>query len=114
VYLAASTFFGFSSHALGLALPFTFYTGMSTTISALLGPVGMAVVAFPTAFEMVRAKPGRLIGAVTLIASWRAKLAEEQNQEKRKRFTQKTFWVAVGIGVSLITSALVAYSILNR
>jgi len=40
VYLASTTALGFLTHAVGVTLPFAVYTGMTSTIAFLIGPVG--------------------------------------------------------------------------
>jgi len=40
IYYAASTALGFVTHAVGVSLPFAVYTGMSSTIAVLIGPIG--------------------------------------------------------------------------
>ena len=45
VYLGATTAFGFVSHAVGVTLPFAAYTGMTSTISFLIGPLGFLATA---------------------------------------------------------------------
>lgn len=47
VYLLASSTVGALSSALGVALPFAFYTGMSKVISIAIGPVGLLLAAYP-------------------------------------------------------------------
>jgi uncharacterized protein YaaW (UPF0174 family) len=44
IYLGATTALGFVSHAVGVTLPFAVYTGMSSTIAFLIGPVGFLAV----------------------------------------------------------------------
>lgn len=106
VYMTASTVVGFASNAIGFTLPFAFYTGMSQTICALVGPGGMAIAALPTIFELMRAKPERLVGAVALIATWRTKLAEElapQTTKSRKAFLGWLLGAAmVGVGAAAV------------
>jgi hypothetical protein len=40
VYMGATTALGLISHAVGVTLPFAVYTGMTSTIAFLIGPVG--------------------------------------------------------------------------
>lgn len=40
VYVGATTALGLASHAVGVTLPFAVYTGMTSTIAFLIGPVG--------------------------------------------------------------------------
>lgn len=47
VYLLASSTVGTISGALGVTLPFAFYTGMSQIISIAIGPVGLLLAAYP-------------------------------------------------------------------
>lgn len=46
VYLLASFTVGAISGALGLAVPFAFYTGMSSAISIIIGPIGFLVLGY--------------------------------------------------------------------
>jgi hypothetical protein len=45
IFLAASTIVGAATQAVGIALPFAFYTGMSHAIAIAIGPVGWLAVA---------------------------------------------------------------------
>jgi uncharacterized protein YaaW (UPF0174 family) len=40
VYAASTTALGFVTHAIGITLPFASYTGMTSTLAVLIGPVG--------------------------------------------------------------------------
>ncbi len=40
IYMGATTALGLASHAVGVTLPFAVYTGMTSTIAFLIGPVG--------------------------------------------------------------------------
>lgn len=40
LYLASTTALGFVTHAIGVTLPFAIYTGMTSTIAFVIGPVG--------------------------------------------------------------------------
>lgn len=47
VYLLASSTVGAITSLVGITLPFAFYTGMSSAISVLIGPVGFILAAIP-------------------------------------------------------------------
>jgi hypothetical protein len=76
-YTVASTTLAFLSSSAGVGLPFTAYTGLSTAIATLIGPAGMAIGVLPGVFELLRAKPEKLLGAIAVIAAWRSRLIEE-------------------------------------
>ncbi len=43
LYTSATTALGFVTHAVGISLPFTAYTGLSATIAVAIGPPGWLV-----------------------------------------------------------------------
>ena len=45
VYLAATTIVGILTHAVGVTLPFAFYTGMTSALNFVIGPEGFAIMA---------------------------------------------------------------------
>lgn len=45
IYMGATTALGLASHAVGVTLPFAVYTGMTSTIAFLIGPVGFLATA---------------------------------------------------------------------
>ncbi len=40
VYIASTTALGFLTHGVGITLPFAVYTGLTSTIAFVIGPVG--------------------------------------------------------------------------
>ena len=82
VYLMASTLVGGITDALGTTLPFAFYTGMSSTISVLIGPVGIALVAAWGIHNLGAPRHRVTVPSVIAVATIRARLvaAFEENE----------------------------------
>lgn len=84
VYLMASSAIGAITSLAGVTLPFAFYTGMSSVISVVIGPVGLILAAIPLykTFKDVRSWDdltsvgNRLMSDFKLLASGNYKLAE--------------------------------------
>ncbi|SRR5579883_1488742 len=71
VYLLASTVLGGLTNALGIALPFAIYLGMSQAIAFILGPVGWAALAGGILFTLNQPNWNRLTLAVIYISMLR-------------------------------------------
>ena len=106
IYLAASTIVGGITSVLGITLPFVFYTSMSSAISIITGPVGWAIglgyLAYSYRNETVESASFKIekhikrikntitgnidhaLIAVSLIASYRIVLNEENSKKKDK------------------------------
>lgn len=69
VYIASTTALGFLTHAVGVTLPFAFYTGMSTTIAFVIGPVGWLSAGIWGAWRLTEPKWKYLIPALIYISS---------------------------------------------
>jgi uncharacterized protein YaaW (UPF0174 family) len=67
VYLAATTTLGFLTHAVGISLPFAAYTGLTSTIAFVIGPVGWLGVGIWSAFAFTGPKWDRIIPALIYI-----------------------------------------------
>jgi uncharacterized protein YaaW (UPF0174 family) len=72
VYLAASTLVGAITHTIGIRLPFIFYTTMSSTIAAFLGPIGWLAVGSMVVNTIFGADFSKVTQGIILIASLRA------------------------------------------
>ena len=69
VYLAASTALGFLTHAVGVTLPFAVYTGLSSTIAFVIGPVGWLSAGVWGAWKLTEPEWKRIIpGLIYMIA----------------------------------------------
>ncbi len=109
VYAAASTVLGFLSSSLGISLPFAAYTGLSTTIATVIGPLGVVPAAFLAVFEFLRAKPEGLLGPIVVIAAWRSHLsAEGQIGSTNSKTNRATPRITCSMALMLIVGALVA------
>jgi uncharacterized protein YaaW (UPF0174 family) len=79
IYLGASTLVGALTSAIGVTLPFAFYTGMSSTIAVLIGPVGWIGLGLATIWKLddiwklVDPNHNRLVLAVLYICMLRTK-----------------------------------------
>lgn len=80
LYVAASSVVGAVTSAVGVTLPFAVYTGMSTTIATLIGPVGWLaiIIAAVTVAGSINYK--KTIPAVMAIAQSRLRLIAERDQ----------------------------------
>lgn len=72
VYLAASTLTGAVTSAIGVTLPFVFYTTMSSAIATFLGPVGWMVAGAMIINTLFSPDFTKVAQGVVLIASLRA------------------------------------------
>ena len=74
VYLLASSTLGALSGAAGLAIPFAFYTTISSTIAVVIGPIGWISAGLFAVWKLTGANYKKLIPAIVFIAAARAKL----------------------------------------
>jgi len=73
VYLGATTALGFVSHAVGVTLPFAVYTGMSSTIAFLIGPVGFLAAGAWLGWSLTDPEWPRITRGLLHIIAMRAK-----------------------------------------
>jgi len=73
VYLGATTALGFVSHAVGVTLPFAVYTGMSSTIAFLIGPVGFLAAGAWLGWSLTSPEWTRITRGLLHIIAMRAK-----------------------------------------
>jgi uncharacterized protein YaaW (UPF0174 family) len=76
VYLLASTVLGSLTNALGLALPFAVYMGMSQAIALVLGPIGWAALAGGLVYSLNQPHWSRLELAVVYVSMLRYAVTE--------------------------------------
>lgn len=81
LYVAASTMLGAMTGALGVALPFAVYTGMSGVIATLTGPVGWAMLAGWAVYRFGSADYKKTVPGVIAVAAVRARLMAERDRE---------------------------------
>jgi uncharacterized protein YaaW (UPF0174 family) len=74
VYLLASTSLGALTGWIGVTLPFAVYTGMSSVISVILGPVGWASLGLAAIWSVGSPNYQRLTQAILYISALRAKI----------------------------------------
>lgn len=73
VYVGATTALGLVSHALGVTLPFVVYTGMTSTIAFLIGPVGFLATTGWLAYVFTSPEWARITRGLLHIIAMRAK-----------------------------------------
>lgn len=66
-YLAATTALGFLTHAVGLTLPFAVYTGLSSTVAFLIGPIGWLSVGLWGAWKATGPNWKKIVPALVYI-----------------------------------------------
>lgn len=74
LYLASSTALGAITSAIGVTLPFAVYTGMSSTLAVLIGPVGWVALGAWLVHKLGRPDPKKVIAGTLLIANVRQRL----------------------------------------
>jgi hypothetical protein len=73
VYMGATTALGLASHALGVTLPFAVYTGMTSTIAFLIGPIGFLATVGWLAHVFTSPEWARIVRGLLHIVAMRAK-----------------------------------------
>jgi uncharacterized protein YaaW (UPF0174 family) len=99
-YMMASTVVGALTGALGFTLPFAFYTGMSSTIAAALGPVGWLGLGLVALWQLGKPNLSKVTAAVCVIGAVRARLKPE---------SPSPFWTKSRILVSLLVACALFY-----
>lgn len=79
IYVGATTALGLASHAVGVTLPFAVYTGMTSTISFLIGPVGFLVTTGWLAHALTSPEWARIIRGLLHVTAMRAKYEYSSN-----------------------------------
>lgn len=73
IYVASTTALGFLTHAVGVTLPFAVYTGMTSTIAFLIGPVGWLSAGLWGAWQLTQPKWKKLIPALVYVIAINSK-----------------------------------------
>lgn len=81
IYLLSSTLVGALTSAVGVTLPFAFYTSMSSTISVMIGPVGWAALAVWGVYKIGSANYKKTIPGIIMIGHLRAQIATKKAAE---------------------------------
>jgi hypothetical protein len=116
VYMAASTALSFLSMSAGIVLPFTAYTSLSATIAVAIGPLGLALAAFPAVFKFLQTKPEQLLGGIVVIAAWRSRLIAEgrmvgsETANNQRSTNRRRRWKVALVGV--LVAVLVGFAAL--
>lgn len=79
IYLASSTVVGAVTSAIGVTLPFAAYTGMSSAISVVIGPVGWVALGGWLIYKAGRPDANRVTAGILLIANIRHRLIHERD-----------------------------------
>lgn len=74
VYMASTTALGFLTHAVGVSLPFAFYTGMTSTIAFIIGPVGWMSAGLWGAWLITEPKWKKMIPALIYIIATNSRM----------------------------------------
>ncbi len=90
LYVAASTMLGAMTGALGVALPFAVYTGMSGVIATLTGPVGWAMLAGWAVYRFGSTDYKKTVPGVIAVAAVRARLMAERDCEIEKLLAEQS------------------------
>ena len=69
VYIASTTALGLLTHAVGISLPFAVYTGLTSTIAFIIGPVGWLSAGIWGVWRFTRPEWKYIIPALLYIAS---------------------------------------------
>lgn len=80
LYMAAASSLSALTGAIGLTLPFAAYTGMSSILATVTGPVGWVALAAVAAFKLGGANYKKTMPGVLVIAAARARLIAERDQ----------------------------------
>lgn len=69
VYMASTTALGFVTHAVGVTLPFAVYTGLTSTIAVVIGPIGWLSAGLWGAWRLTSPEWKKIVsGLIYLIA----------------------------------------------
>lgn len=80
LYMAAASSLSALTGAIGLTLPFAAYTGMSSILATVTGPVGWVALAAVAAFKLGGPNYKKTMPGVLVIAAARARLIAERDQ----------------------------------
>lgn len=74
IYLASTTALGFLTHAVGVTLPFAFYTGMTSTIAFIIGPAGWMSAGIWGAWMLTEPKWKKMVPALIYIIATNSRM----------------------------------------
>lgn len=80
LYLASSTALGAITSAVGVTLPFAAYTGLSSALSVIIGPIGWAALGLWVAHKLGKPDPFKLISIVLLVSNLRLRLMAARDE----------------------------------
>lgn len=80
LYLASSTALGAITSAIGVTLPFAVYTGMSSTLAVLIGPVGWVALGGWVLHKLGKPDPNKVVAGTLLIANVRQRLIAKRDE----------------------------------
>lgn len=81
LYLASSTALGAITSAIGVTLPFAVYTGMSSTLAVLVGPIGWVALGAWVIHKLGKPNPNKVLAGTLLIANIRQRLISTRDQD---------------------------------
>lgn len=104
LYMAASSSLAAITGAVGLTLPFAVYTGLSSVLGVVTGPVGWAALALAAIFKFGGAEYKKTVPSVIAIASCRARLIANREDEMDKLRKQQAVLEQTGQRLSVLAS----------
>jgi hypothetical protein len=102
VYMLGSTLLGAINGALGLGLGFGAFTGLSSAISAIIGPIGWGVLGLFAAFKLAAPNYKKILPVVITVVMYR-KLLESQEPAVPPTGSWLLYvWLIVALGLCLL------------
>jgi hypothetical protein len=87
-YLMASTIAGVITNAVGVSLPFAFYTSMSSTLAVLLGPIGITFLGAWGLHKLSEVNFKKTVESTLLIAWIRVRLENEHEERVDRLYSE--------------------------
>lgn len=97
--LAAGSALAALANGLGMTFSFATYTTLSSTLSALFGPVGISVAAVTAAFQWSRPRPMKALPFVLYMAAARGHLETQNHKELAAAGKVSRWWRKLTLGV---------------
>lgn len=107
LYIAASSSLAAITSAVGLTLPFAVYTGMSGVLATVTGPFGWAALAVVAIVKFGGAEYKKTVPGVIAIASSRARLIANRDDEISKLNKQRSLYDESGRRLQVLANFIV-------